>query len=102
MKEKHIPKERQVLDDKLRRAGMLTITQILKGTLMDAMHACSEVVDLETFGEWLSLTSEGFLSMKAKLELDKRHDDELFEWVLAHSAALHTVSINFKKATKAK
>jgi hypothetical protein len=95
-------KERELLDEKLRNAGMLTITQILKGTPIDAMHACSEVIDLESFNKWLSVTREEFLSMKAKLTLDKRQDNELFEWVLAHSAALQTVSINFKKATNGK
>ena len=90
--------ERDELDQKLSDSGMLTISQILDGTPMDAMHVCAEVVGLDSFETWLAVKREEFLSLKAKFELENRQDDEMYEWVLSHCAAFHSVSLNFKAA----
>ena len=93
-------KDREELDKMLKDAGLFTITQILDGTPMDSMHVCAEVVDLKTFGQWLSVQREKFLSTKARLELANKQYDEIYEWIMAHSAVFHSVSLNFKAAVK--
>lgn len=91
---------RNVLDKQLKDSGLLTISQILNGTPMDAMHVCAEVVDLDSFEEWLKVNQESFLSMKARLEVKNRQEDEIYEWVLSHSSVFHSVMLNFKAAVK--
>ena len=38
------------------------------------------------------------ITMRARMELDKKDDTELFEWVLAHAAAFNEVRVNFNAA----
>jgi hypothetical protein len=59
------------------------------------------VSDLESYGQWLDMKCREFLTMKAKRDLEKREDDDLYEWVIAHAAAFQEARINFNAALPA-
>lgn len=87
------------LASQMRAAGMLTVDEMLSGAPLDRFIRHAGVHDLETYGNWLDMKCREFLSMQASRELDKREDDDLYEWVLAHAAAFQEARINFN-ATK--
>ncbi|WP_427121546.1 hypothetical protein [Pseudomonas aeruginosa] len=89
------------LDDRLEAAGMLTVAQILAGAPLDAFIRHAGVRDLASFGQWLEMRRAESVRLKARFALDKREDDELYEWVIAHAAAFSEVAINFRAACKA-
>jgi hypothetical protein len=95
---KSVPDE---LDAKLKNAGMLTVQEIIDGTPMDKFIAHAGVVDLNSYGKWLENTRQEFVQMQSAMQLEGDDESEMFEWVLAHQAALSAAYINFKKATAA-
>lgn len=86
------------LSDRLKAAGMITVEQILAGTPMDAFLKHAGVCDLDTFSQWVEMRRAEYLKMHARFALEKREDDELFDWITAHTAAFGEVMINFKAA----
>jgi hypothetical protein len=88
------------LDERMKQAGMATIDEMLAGTELDAWLSAVEVVDMESFEWWLETKYRYFLTMQAKYQLDKKEDDEMFEWILSHSALFGSVLANFRKAKK--
>lgn len=90
-----------VLADRMRAAGMLTIDEMLSGAPLDRFIQHAGVTDLETFGQWLDMKCREFLSMQASRELERKQDDDLYEWVLAHAAVFQEARINFKAARQA-
>lgn len=88
------------LDKKMQEAGMIPISVIMAGTPMDKWHVHTGVTDIDSFGKWLDMKCEEMLRLKARIELsEEKENHELYEWALAHSAALHAVRCNFKAAT---
>jgi hypothetical protein len=87
------------LDERMKKAGMLSIEQMLERSPLGAFSAHAGVTDLEKFEEWIQMRRKEFLSMQARMTLDKQEDDEMFEWVLAHCAVLGEVIANFRQAT---
>ena len=87
--------EEESLQDRMRAAGMLTVDEMLRGAPLDRFIRHAGVSDLETYGQWLDMKCREFLSMQASRDLDKREDDDLYEWVLAHAAAFQEARINF-------
>ena len=57
------------------------------------------VTDLDKFEEWVQMRRREFISMQARMMLDKQEDDEMFEWVITHRAVLGEVIANFRQAT---
>jgi hypothetical protein len=86
------------LDDELKSAGLLTVSELMNGQPIDGWVANKETTDLSKFSDWLDMRTKEMLSMKARMVLDKKEDGELFEWVLAHCAVLQEVRINFNAA----
>ncbi len=84
------------LDSRMRDAGMLSVAQLLAGAPLDAFVKHAGVNDLDTFGQWLEMRRAECLKMQARFQLDKREDDELYEWVTAHAAVFTEVHVNFK------
>lgn len=89
------------LDERLEAAGMLTVAQILAGAPLDAFIRHAGVHDLASFGQWLEMRRAESVRLQARFALDKRDDDELYEWVIAHAAAFSEVAINFRAASNA-
>jgi len=87
------------LDKRMAEAGMIPISEMLRRSTHGDFQANAAVVDLETFEEWVQMRREEFLKMQAKMQLDKKEDDDLYEWVVAHNAVLAEVIANFRKAT---
>ncbi len=86
------------LDERLKAAGMLTVTELLAGTPLDKFCAHVGVNTMQRFEEWLLMRREEFLDMKATMLLDGKEHDGLYEWVLAHGGALAEVLANFRQA----
>ena len=86
------------IDEELKEAGMLTVSELMAGQPIDGFKAHNGVTDLRKFGEWLDMRTKEMLGMRARMELDKKDDTELFEWVLSHCAILQEVRINFNVA----
>lgn len=90
------------LDEELKAAGMLTVSELLNGRPMDGFIAHSGVTDLSKFSEWLDMRTEEMLRMKARMILDKKEESELYEWVLSHCAVFNEVRINFNNSVTPK
>lgn len=87
------------LDERMKKAGMLSIEQMLERSPLGAFSAHAGVTDLEKFEEWIQMRRKEFLTMQARMTLDKQEDDEMFEWFLSHCAVLGEVIANFRQAT---
>lgn len=86
------------LAERMKAAGMMTAAEILAGSPMDVFMRHAGVRDLDTFGQWLRLRREESVKLHARLVLEGRENDELFDWVLSHSAAFGEALVNFKAA----
>lgn len=86
------------LNERMLAAGMFSAIQLLAEKPMDAFIRHAGVSDLATFQQWLEMKRTQFIKMQARLELAKREDDELFEWVMSHAATFSEVMINFRAA----
>lgn len=82
------------LDEELKAAGLLTIKEIMNGQPTDGFIAHAGVDNLESFSKWLNMRTEEMLKMKARMILDKREEEELFEWILSHCSAFNEVRVN--------
>jgi hypothetical protein len=84
------------LDGRLKAAGMFTVTEMMGQTPLSRWQVHAGMSGLEAFGEWLDRKTAEYTRMRAGYELgDKDKSDELYEWVLAHSAAFATIRANF-------
>ena len=92
--------EDSTIDEQLKSAGMLTVQEIMAGGPIDGFMVNAGVNDLESFSKWLDMRTKEMLSMKAAMMLKNKAEGELFGWVLAHSAVLNEVRVNFNAATK--
>lgn len=86
------------LDSRMKAAGMLSVAQLLAGAPLDEFFKHRGVHDLDTFGRWLEMRRAECLKMQARFDLDKRRDDELYDWIVAHAAVFSEVHVNFKAA----
>ncbi len=77
---------------------MMTIQEMKKSLLNNPFLANADVTDLNAFNDWLNMRYEEMSKMHAKMLLEKKEDEELYEWVLSHCAAFGEVLVNFKKA----
>ena len=93
-----IVEEGNSLDARMLAAGMIPVDQMLAGAPLDGFIRHAGVVSLETYRQWLDMECRNFLSMQARLELEKSDGNELYEWVIAHAAVFQSARINFNAA----
>ena len=86
------------LDEELKAAGMLTVSELMAGQPLDGFQAHKNIDGLKDFSAWLDMRTKEMLRMKARLTLDGKDESELFEWVLGHCAILNEVRLNFNQA----
>lgn len=92
-------KVEKTLDVRMKAAGMQTIDEMLSSLTDEPLLLQAEVVDIQSFEGWLEMKCREFNSMQARMHLDKRLEDELYEWVLAHAALFKSVLAHYRKAT---
>jgi hypothetical protein len=97
----HQEAEAGTLAERMKAAGMMTVDELLAGAPLDAFTRHAGVNSLETFAQWLEMRRREYVTMQAKRTLDKREDDDLYEWVLAHAGVFGEVHVNFKAAMAA-
>ena len=86
------------LDARMKAAGMMTVAEMIENPPLSKFHVHAGVSDLASFEEWLETKVADYTRQQAEIQLDNREDDELFEWVVAHSAVFLSVLINFRAA----
>ena len=86
------------LEQRMKDAGMMSIDEMLEKSPLGKFNAHAGVTDLESFEEWIQMRRKEFLTMQAKMMLDNKDGDELFEWVVSHAAVLGEVIANFRQA----
>lgn len=94
----HQEVEAGTLAERMKAAGMMTVDELLAGAPLDAFTRHAGVNSLEAFGQWLEMRRREYVTMQAKRTLDKREEDDLYEWVLAHAGVFGEVHVNFKAA----
>src|SRR3546814_6660565 len=79
---------------------MIPLSELLSGdTPLSKWEAHAGVRDIASFGKWLAMKHREYMRMRVAYELgDKDKADELYEWVLAHTAAYGEVAANFRAA----
>lgn len=87
------------LDERMKAAGMMPLSEMLTNIPIGRFMAHSGVTDLTSFEAWLKMRREEMLRMQASMDLDKRGDGDLYEWVIAHTAVFTEVLCNFRAAT---
>lgn len=97
----HQEVEAGTLAERMKAAGMMTVDELLAGAPLDAFTRHAGVNSLEAFGQWLEMRRRECVTMQAKRTLDKREEDDLYEWVLAHAGVFGEVHVNFKAAMAA-
>tara|TARA_R110000772_G_scaffold266786_2_gene389774 strand:- start:577 stop:855 length:279 start_codon:yes stop_codon:yes gene_type:complete len=90
------------IDEELKAAGMLTVEELMAGQPIDGFQTNKDVTDLGDFIMWLDMRSKEMLRMKARMILDKKDDNELYEWVLSHCAVFNEVRFNLDAALRSK
>lgn len=83
---------------RMKAAGMMPISEMLARGPLDGFIKHAGVNDLTSFGQWIEMRRRSCSEMSARFQLDKREDDELYEWVVAHAAVFGEVHVNFKAA----
>jgi len=86
------------LDSRMREAGMMPLSEMLVSIPLGKWLTHTGVNDMNSFEAWLNMRREEMLRMQVTMELDKREDDELYEWVIAHAAVFTEVICNFRAA----
>lgn len=85
------------LDDRMKAAGMYTVAEMMGVTPLTKWMSNPAINSIEAFSEWLDRKVFEYLHMKAAYVLgDKEESDELYEWVLAHSAVFSTIRDQFQ------
>lgn len=93
--------EQDNLDQRMKDAGMLSVTELLAGAPLDSFVKHVGVKDLDTFAEWLEMRRAECLKQVARYDLGERKEgDDLYEWAIAHAAVFSEVHINFKAVHK--
>ena len=88
------------LDEKMKKAGMIPLSEMLEKNPLGIFSCHAGVTDLEKFEEWLKMRYKEMLEMQARYDLkewDKTED--MYEWVIAHTATFSEVLCNFRQAT---
>lgn len=85
------------IDARMQARGMYSVSELIHGSAIDKWTAHTGVRDLETFEEWLLMKRSHFDTLRGRYETgEKSKDDEMYEWVFAHSGVFTEVHVNFK------
>lgn len=87
------------LDARMVAAGMVPLSELLENIPLEKWQRHVGVTDLKSFEDWLHMRRGEMLRMQAYMDLEKRTEDDMFEWVLAHNAVLTEVICNFRAVT---
>lgn len=87
------------LDDRMKAAGMMSVSEMLERNALGKFSAHAAVTDLASFEQWVQMERQSFLYQQAEMTLSGKEKDEMFEWVIAHGAVLGVVMANFRQAT---
>jgi len=100
----HIPEENpesdESLDERMIKAGMVPLSQILKQNPLGKFSAHKGIEGLKDFESWLAMRRKETARMHARMVLEGREGDDLYEWALAHSAVFAEVEANYSQAMK--
>lgn len=88
-------KEILALDKRLKDAGMITLSDILKGTELSKFSLHKNVRNMDDFEKWLEMRYIEMMKLKTTMLLDEEDNDELYEWTLSHYAVLSEVYNQF-------
>lgn len=89
------------VDAKLRAAGMLSVADLLKGAPLDAFIRHAGVCDFDTLLQWAEMRRGECLRMLARYDLgEKDKGDDLYEWIVAHSAVFTELHVNIRAAAE--
>lgn len=87
------------LDQRMKAAGMFTVSQMMTAAPMDVFIKHAGVNDLDSFLQWVEMKRAEYIRMQARYDLgDKPKDDDLYEWVITHNAVFAAVHVNLKAA----
>lgn len=87
------------LDQRMKDAGMIPVSELIRGTPIDKWRVHTGVQDIESFGKYVAMKHREYAIMFSGYELgDKPKDDEMYEWVLGHYAAFCDIHVNFRAA----
>jgi hypothetical protein len=86
------------LDRRLVEAGMAPVEEMLQRNALGKFSVHAGVSDLASFEQWLAMRHAEFIRMQARMTLDGKAEEELFEWVISHNAAFGEVAANFRQA----
>lgn len=84
----------------LQNAKMPTIETAVAITTGNPFLGHAGVDDLDKFRQWLDMRHEEAVKLRLSLEHKSGQESELYEWTIAHCAALSEVKINFDKAMR--
>jgi hypothetical protein len=88
------------LDARMQAAGMFPLSEMLKNIPLAQWITHASVKDMASFESWLHVRRAEMLRMHATMDVDKRHSDDMYEWVVAHSAVFTEVLCNLQAAQR--
>jgi hypothetical protein len=89
----------ETLDERMKAAGMFTVSQMMGAAPMDVFIKHAGVNDLDSFLKWVEMKRAEYVRMQARYDLgEKPKDDDMYEWVIAHNAVFAAVHVNLKAA----
>lgn len=90
----------ETLDERMIAAGMIPLSKLLAGGLpLEKFSVHAGMDSIEFFQVWINRNHEQYMKMRMRYELgDKPKDDDMYEWVFAHSAVYGTVAENLRAA----
>ncbi|CAD0264180.1 hypothetical protein DENIT_20063 [Pseudomonas veronii] len=91
----------QSIDARLKAAGMLTVAELLEGAPLDSFLAHAGVCDIESYAQWVEMKRGEYARSQARYDLGEKEKDDLYEWIVAHSAVFALVHVNLKAALSA-
>jgi hypothetical protein len=89
--------EHDDLDARMKAAGMIPFSSLMSNKQpVDHFMAHTGVRDHASFESWLTMRYESMLRMQLAYTLGDTPKDEMYEWVVAHTATFHEVLVNWR------
>lgn len=87
------------LNERLKALGMFTLDEMLDDKIsgLGIFDTHKNVHTIEQFAEWVEMKRKEFTTMRLKYEVGMSEKDDLYEWVLSHSATFSTISKHLRK-----
>lgn len=87
------------LNARLKAVGMMSIEEFMDTNLPPSKYSTHvSVKDQETFCWWVESQLREYVTLEAKILLDKGEEDELYEWAVSHRASFSQVWDHMKAA----